>query len=64
MSESPWINIKQAAERLQLSESFVKKAVAANRCPHRHIGRRVLIHRDELDRWADNKPGVRLEATA
>jgi len=55
---SPWLSIEQAAERLSMSKSFVKKAVAENRFPHRHLGRRVVCHVDEVDAWALSKPGV------
>lgn len=59
---SPWLTVKQAADRLGVSVSFVKQRVSRNEIPHRHLGRVVRIHLDELDRWADSKPGVRIEA--
>jgi excisionase family DNA binding protein len=64
VAASPWLTVKEAADRLRLSESYLSKAVSANRCPHRHVGRRILIHVVELDAWALEKPGVRLEGVA
>lgn len=55
---TPWLNVVQAAEWIGVSTSFVKQRVARNEIPHRHVGRRVLIHRDELDRWVAARPGV------
>jgi len=61
-TQTPWLNVKQAAEYLGVSASFVKQRVSRNEIPHRHLGRAVRIHVDELDAWADSKPGVRAEA--
>lgn len=63
-STTPWLRVRDAAERLGVSASFIKQRVAANEIPHRHLGRSVRIHVDELDAWADSKPGVRLELSA
>jgi excisionase family DNA binding protein len=57
---SPWLTISEAAEHLRISESTLRKRVAENDVPHRHLGRRVVLNRDELDRWVDAKPGVRV----
>jgi excisionase family DNA binding protein len=56
---SPWLTTVEAAEYLRLAHSTLKKRVAANQVPHRHVGRRVVLRRDELDRWMDDKPGLR-----
>ena len=57
---SPWMSIREAADYLRMSESWLKKAVAENTAPHVHIGRRALLHRDHLDLWLlDTKPGIR-----
>jgi excisionase family DNA binding protein len=61
---SPWLSLPDAAGRVSVSVPYLKREVAANRAPHRHIGRRVVLHRDELDAWANSKPGTRLEAVA
>ena len=57
----PYLTVAEAAEYLRLSQSFLKKAVAGNRIPHKHVGRRVILSRAELDQWVDSKPGVGLE---
>ena len=44
----------QAAHFLNLSESYVRKAVSGNRIPHLKIGSRVLFRRDALDAWIDS----------
>jgi excisionase family DNA binding protein len=59
-----WLSIPEAADYLRISHSTLKKRVASNRVPHRHIGRRVVLRRDELDKWMDDKPGVRVETVA
>jgi excisionase family DNA binding protein len=43
----------QAAHYLNLSESFLRKAVAGNRVPYIRIGTRVLFKRDALNDWID-----------
>jgi len=63
-SASPWLTVEEAAHRLGVSRSFIKQRVAANEIPHRHLGRAVRLRVDELDSWADGKPGVRLELSA
>jgi excisionase family DNA binding protein len=57
-SSSPYLSVPEAADYLGVSVSFLKKAVAANRCPHRHLGRRVVLRKEQLDRWVDSRPGV------
>ena len=58
---SPWLTISEAAEYLRVGASTLRKAVARNDgVPHRHVGRRVVLNKTELDRWLDTKPGVRV----
>jgi excisionase family DNA binding protein len=47
------LDTKQVSHYLNLSESFVRKAVARNSIPHRRIGSRVLFRRDDLEKWID-----------
>ena len=61
---TPWLTISEAAEYLRVGVSTLRKAIAKNDgVPHRHIGRRVVLNRNELDRWLDTKPGVRVGGT-
>lgn len=41
----------QAACYLNLSESYIRKAVAANRIPYVRIGSRTLFRKSDLDEW-------------
>lgn len=56
--EGPWLDYAGAVERTRLSISYLRKAVMADRIPHRKIGRRVLFRVDELDAWLDGNGGT------
>jgi excisionase family DNA binding protein len=45
------LNAKQAAQYLNLSESFIRKATAKNVLPYVKIGTRVLFRQSDLDAW-------------
>jgi len=48
---SPWLSAEQAAAYLQCPLSRVRKLTMTGDLPHEHDGRRVLYHRDELDKY-------------
>ncbi len=47
------LNSSQAATYLNVSESYVRKAVARNSIPFVRIGTRVLFKRETLNEWID-----------
>lgn len=59
-TQSALLNAQQAAAYLNLSQSFIRKSVAANRIPFIRIGTRTLFRPCDLDAWI----GERLVPTA
>jgi excisionase family DNA binding protein len=50
-TQSPWMTFKEAADYLRCPPSRVRKLTMTGDLPHEHDGRRVLYHRDEVDRF-------------
>lgn len=48
---SPWLSIAEGAEYLRLSPSMLRKLIARKKIEAHGVGRRRLVHRDELDRF-------------
>jgi len=48
-SGSPWLTLAEAAERLRVSERTVARLVDRGRLRTTTLGRRRLVHRDDLD---------------
>ena len=46
---SPWLTLRQAAERLHVSERTVARMTKRGRIRTSCIGRRVLVHTHDLD---------------
>ena len=46
---SPWLSVAEAAEYLRTSERTVQRLVKRSRVRSSTIGRRRLLHRDDLD---------------
>ncbi len=55
------LDVRGAACLLGLTEKGLRHLIERRRIPHRRIGRRVVILRDELDRWLHDLPGISLE---
>ncbi len=51
VSNGGLLSAEQAAQYLNLSESFVRKAVAGKRIPFVRIGTRTLFRRADLEWW-------------
>jgi excisionase family DNA binding protein len=51
-SGSPWLSLRDAAEYVGLSERTLEREIARGRLRSSAVGRRRLLHRDELDRFA------------
>lgn len=47
------LDVKKAAELLDLGTATIYAAVAANRIPHRKIGRQIRFTRRALVRWLE-----------
>jgi excisionase family DNA binding protein len=48
---SPWLTAEQAAEYIGAPLSRIRQLTMGDEIPVHRDGRRVLYHRDELDRW-------------
>ncbi|MGE5700864.1 MAG: helix-turn-helix domain-containing protein [Arthrospira platensis] len=52
---SPWLNVTDAAERLRCGKDRIYDLIALGKLrPHRD-GRRVLLHRDDLDTYIEGR---------
>ncbi len=49
--ESPWLTKRQAAEYLALSTRSIDYARQRGAIPFHRVGRKVIMHRDDLDRY-------------
>jgi excisionase family DNA binding protein len=49
---SPWLSVADAAAYLWISGRQLQRAITKGRVTSTTIGRRRLLHRDELDRFA------------
>ncbi len=54
---SPWLNVAEAAERLRCSKDRIYDLIALGKLEARRDGRRVLLHRDELDAYIEGRSG-------
>jgi hypothetical protein len=53
-------NIKKTSEYLDRSEGAVRNLVLRRKIPFRKVGGRLMFIEDEISRWADGSPGVKL----
>jgi excisionase family DNA binding protein len=56
-AESPWLALDEAAAYLSVSERTLERRIAAGRLRSTTIGRRRLLHRDDLNALAKNGDG-------
>ena len=56
---SPWLNVADAAEWLRCGKDRIYDLIALGRLHPRRDGRRVLLHRDDLDAYIEGRPGRR-----
>jgi excisionase family DNA binding protein len=49
---SPWLSIPEAAEYLRLSPRTIERELERGRVRSTTVGRRRLLHRDDLDTFA------------
>lgn len=53
---SPWLNVTDAAERLRCRKDRIYDLIALGKLHPRRDGRRVLLHRDDLDAYLQGRP--------
>jgi excisionase family DNA binding protein len=51
-SGSPWLALEEAAAYLRVSERTIERLIAKGRLRSSTIGRRRLVRRDDLDKYA------------
>jgi excisionase family DNA binding protein len=56
-SVSPWLNVTDAAERLRCGKDRIYDLIALGKLHPRRDGRRVLLHRDDLDAYVEGRAG-------
>jgi excisionase family DNA binding protein len=54
---SPWLNVADAAERLRCGKDRIYDLIALGKLHPRRDGRRVLLHRDDLDAYVEGHSG-------
>jgi len=54
-SGSPWLNVADAAERLRCGRDRIYDLIALGKLHPRRDGRRVLLHRDDLDAYIEGR---------
>ena len=48
-----WMNLREAAGHLSVSDSFIRKQVRLKRLPHARAGKVLRFRRADLDAWMD-----------
>jgi excisionase family DNA binding protein len=51
---SPWLNVTEAADRLRCGKDRIYDLIALGKLTPRRDGRRVLLHRDDIDAYLEN----------
>ena len=51
MSETPWMNVKEAAKYLRVSKETVYRMIDRKTIPAYRLGKLWLFHRDELEQF-------------
>jgi excisionase family DNA binding protein len=54
---SPWLNVAEAAEHLRCRKDRIYDLIALGKLHPRRDGRRVLLHRDDLDAYVEGRSG-------
>jgi len=55
------LNTDQAAKYIGRSPGALRNLVMRRQIPYRKVAGRLVFFQDELDKWWDKWPGVRLE---
>lgn len=53
MTDTPWMNAKEAAVYLRVSQRQVARLIKDRGLPFDRIGRRLIFHRDKIDKWIE-----------
>jgi excisionase family DNA binding protein len=59
VADSPWLSVTSAAGYLSVSERTIERAIERGRLRSSTLGRRRLLHRDDLDAFARSNGGGR-----
>jgi excisionase family DNA binding protein len=62
-ADSPWLGIDEAAAYLRISERTLARRIAGGRVRSTTIGRRRLLHREDLDALANAATGEGVAST-
>ena len=62
-NDSPWLSVLDAAHYLGLSERTMERAIAKGRVRSTAVGRRRLLHRDDLDALVKATSGEEIAPT-
>jgi excisionase family DNA binding protein len=62
-SGSPWLALDEAADYLRVSPRTLERLIAKGRVRSTTLGRRRLLHRDDLDTLVSAAPGEDVEPT-
>lgn len=54
---SLWLNVTDAAERLRCGKDRIYDLIALGKLHPRRDGRRVLLHREDLDAYVEGRTG-------
>ena len=60
---SPWLSVREAADYLRVSERKLQRLIAKGRVRSTTVGRRRLLHRDDLDALATAATGEEVAPT-
>ena len=56
-----WVGVREVSDILGRSQASVRHLTSRGLIPHRKICGRVCFNISEVEAWADQSPGVRLE---
>jgi excisionase family DNA binding protein len=54
------MHTKEAAEFLHRSPGAIRNLVMRRAIPHRKAGGRLVFLKDEIERWIEKSPGIKL----
>jgi excisionase family DNA binding protein len=55
MSDTPWMNVKETAEHLRVSERHIHRLTKDEALPVERVGKRLVFHKDQVDDWVKKR---------
>jgi excisionase family DNA binding protein len=55
VSDTPWMNAKETAEYMKVSERHLHKLKDTAGLPHGRTGKKLVFHRDDVDTFMRDK---------